>query len=165
MAAGVVPHFQDSKVLDSEEWRGVTIELLGDLVASGMIRYRYLLRVQGLPEGRTLCVAAERSRLLRAGASQGFFLGLFVDGSHANLGPSRDWSDRRLFLLRAMTLVREQLGRTLATHEVTRLEKSALCELWREWTASRSKPRLREYLKAYDCALPPTLSRRAKGAA
>lgn len=163
--AGIVPHFHESKVLDREEWRGVTVHLRSDLVASGMIRYRFLLSVEGLPDGSTLAVSAERSRLLRAGASQGFFLGLFTNGGHANLGPSRDWSDRRLFLLKAMTLVREELGRPLATFEVTRMEKAALCELWAEMSASRSKPRLREYLKAYDASLPPTLSRHAPGAA
>jgi len=163
MMAGIVPHFQESKILDREEWRGVEVALHGDLVASGMIRYRYLLTVGGLPEGATLAIAAERSRLLRGGASQGFFLGLFAKGSHANLGQSRDWSDRRLFLLKAMTLVREELARPLATFEITRMEKSALCEIWTEMSVSQSKPRLREYLKAYDMSLPPTLSRRARG--
>jgi hypothetical protein len=163
--AGIVPHIQDSKILDREEWRGVTIELHGDIVGSGMTRYRFLLTVDGIPDGKTLAIAAERSRLLRAGASQGFFLGLFANGGHANLGQSRDWSDRRLFLLKAMTLVREELVRPLATFGITRMEKSALCEVWTEMSVSRSKPRLREYLKAYDASLPPTLSRHAPGAA
>ena len=163
--AGIVPHFQKSNILDREEWRGVTVKLHGDLVASGTIRYRFLLIVDGLPDGRTLAVSAERSRLLRAGASQGFFLGLFTHGGHANLGTSRDWSDRRLFLLKSMTLVRAELARPLATFEVTRMEKAALCELWTEMSVSRSKPRLREYLKAYDASLPPTLSRHVPGTA
>ncbi|MGE5522899.1 MAG: hypothetical protein ACM3SS_04220 [Rhodospirillaceae bacterium] len=163
--AGIVPHFQSHTVLESEEWRGVTVELLGDLVSAGLIRYRFLLTVGGLADGKQLFVSAERSRLLRVGASQGFFLGLFSDGGHANLGQSRDWSDRRLFLLKAMTLVREELRRPLATYQVTRMEKNALRELWAEWNATRSRPRLREYLKAYDAALPPMLSRRAEGAA
>lgn len=159
--AGIVPHFQKSKVLDREEWRGVTVQLHGDLVASGMTRYRFLLTVDGLPDGKTLVIAAERSRLLRAGASQGFFLGLFTNGGHANLGQSCDWADRRLFLLKAMTLVRGELVRPLAAFEITRMEKSALCEVWTEMSVTRSKPRLREYLKAYDASLPPTLSRHA----
>ena len=162
--AGIVPHFQQSTVLDHEEWRGATVELLGDIVSTGMVRYRFLLKVTALPEGAAIWVSAERSRLLRGGASHGFFLGLFTDRGHANLGQSRDWSDRRLFLLKAMTLVREELRRPLATHAVTRMEKSALCELWKEWSAARSRPRLREYLKAYDAALPPMLSRRSNAA-
>lgn len=158
--AGMTPQFKAATVLDSEEWQGLTVELLGDIVCAGMVRYRFVLSVRGPAAGGALWITSERSRLVRSGASQGFFLGLFADGGHANLGQSKDWSDKRLFLLKAMTLVRERLSRPLALWPVTRMEKAALRELWEETTAARSRTRLREYLKIYDAALPPMRSRR-----
>lgn len=157
--AGITPHYKAATVLDTEEWQGVTVELLGDIVAAGMVRYRFLLAVRAHADDRALWVASERSRLVRSGASHGFFLALFADGGHANLGQSKDWSDKRLFLLKAMTLVRETLSRPIALWSVTRMEKAALRELWDETTATRSKTRLREYLRSYDAALPPMMSR------
>jgi hypothetical protein len=160
----ITPHYTAATPLESEEWQGVTLELMGDIAATGMVRYRFLLAVRGPADGQLLWVSAERSRLVRSGASHGFYLGLFAQGGHMNLGQSKDWSDKRLFLLKAMTLVREQLSRTVASWPVTRMEKEALRALWEESAGTRSKTRLREYLRTYDAALPPMQSRRPRAA-
>ncbi len=47
---------------------------------------------------------------------------------------------------------------------VTRMEKTALRELWDQATATRSRTRLRDYLTTYDAALPPMMSRRPRAA-
>ena len=160
---GITPHYTAATPLESEAWQDVTLELMGDIAATGMVRYRFLLAVRGPGDGQ-MWVSAERSRLVRAGASQGFYLGLFSQGGHMNLGQSKDWADKRLFLLKAMTLVREQLSRPVVSWPVTRMEKEALRALWEESAGARSKTRLREYLRIYDAALPPMQSRRSRAA-
>lgn len=158
------PRYTRATVLESEAWGGVTLELLGDIEAVGLVRYRYVLAAVGR-DGLSACwVCAERSRLLMSGASQGFYLGLFARGGHVNLGPSRDWSDPRLFLLKAMGLVRQEFGRPLQLWPVTRMEKTALNEVWAELQAKTGRPRLRSYIKAYDAALPPMASRAPRAA-
>lgn len=155
-----IPHYTRAKVLAAEEWRGVGIELLGNVEGSGLTRYRFLLVARGLPGMPTFWVSSERSRLLRSGASHGFFLGLFRDGRHANLGQSRDWSDQRLFLLKAMMLLREAAGRPLAVWPLIPMEKDALMQLWAESGAAGLANPAREYLRHYDVGLPPMMSRR-----
>lgn len=159
LLTGMRPKFRGANVLEREAWAGVALELLGDIQAAGLVRYRYLLAATGTGDLPTCWVSSERSRLLLSGASQGFFLGLFARGSHVNLGPSRDWSDRRLFILKAMTLVRSELSRPLDLWPVTRMEKAALNDVWIEAQTKGPRSRLREYLKAYDVALPPMVSR------
>ncbi len=161
---GITPHYKRAKVLAAEEWQGYTVELLGNIEAAGTVRYRFLLVVRGLHDGHMLWVSSERSRLLRSGASQGFFLGLFSDGRHFNLGQSKDWSDRRLFLLKAMTLAREALGRPVVLWPPLKMEKSALAELWSEGAAYGPGCAAREYLGHYDGGLPPMMSRRTGAA-
>lgn len=162
--ASMRPRYKSATVLERELWNGVTLELFGDIESVGLVRYRYVLAASG-PGGSPACwVCAERSRLLLSGASQGFFLGLFARGGHVNLGPSRDWSDRRLFLLKAMGLVRQEFARPLKLWPVTRVEKTALNEVWTEMQAKGGRPRLRSYIKAYDAALPPMVSRAPQAA-
>lgn len=131
--------------------------LFSDIEAVGMIQYEHILVIYEKEQSPLLYVCAEWSRLQPAGEQRLYFLGLFENGSHANLGHDEDIADRNVFALRAIEAARKRLslpapstldeGEAIAITEILKdlQTKSGVSEARRE--------RYGRVLKRYDAAI------------
>jgi hypothetical protein len=86
-----------------------SLVLLGNLVQTGMVEYRYILMVtEGGSEQPCYFVTAEANGMAQLLGGGSHFLCAFQDGTHVNFGCSDDWADEEKFLRRAVELVRER---------------------------------------------------------
>lgn len=103
------PAIVNAKTLERFELGPYTAILYGDIEASGMVRYKYILAILNDGEPR-LFVSSEVNIMADELGGGSHFLCVFKGDSHLNFGSSDDWADLETFKPKAIEMAREHLG-------------------------------------------------------
>jgi hypothetical protein len=100
-----LPSIESARVLKQFQCGSSDIELLDNIVASGLTEYNYIMVVRSRKASQiTLIVSSER------GFTGEDFLCVFDEEGHHNFGDKEDWADIKIFEQAALETLARRLG-------------------------------------------------------